>query len=271
MTSATGLDVCDLTVRFGGLVAVDGISLVAPEGRITGLIGPNGAGKTTCFNACSGLVRAASGRVTVRGVNVTRRSAPVRARLGLGRTFQRLELFDTLTVAENIRLGREAALTARRPLVGQIWTSRRERLEIERATEDAIDLCGLERLASRQAGLLSTGEGRLVELARAVAGRFGIVMLDEPSSGLDTHESRLFGELLQRLAARGVGILLVEHDIALVSRVCEYLYVLDFGRPLIDGLTQNVLNSEQVVDAYLGSAAEASVEETPRSTADVGV
>jgi ABC-type branched-subunit amino acid transport system ATPase component len=255
MSAASGLCVRDLTVRFGGLVAVAGVGLEAPHGRITGLIGPNGAGKTTTFNACSGLVRASQGSIVLDGVDVTRRSPAARARLGLGRTFQRVELFGSLTVRENVRLGREAAIAGDRPLAGHLWMTRREHARVDGAAEDAIELCGLGELADHPVRVLSTGQARLVELARALSGPFRTLLLDEPSSGLDTQESRRFGDLLQLVCARGVGILLVEHDIALVSRVCEHLYVLDFGKPLLDGPTHSVLRSEQVIAAYLGSSA----------------
>ena len=256
MTGSTGLCARNLTVRFGGLVAVDQVSVEAPVGRLTGLIGPNGAGKTTLFNACSGLNQPSGGRVELFCRDVSRRSPVARAQLGLGRTFQRMELFDSLTVVENVRLGREAALTGRRPLLGQLWCSRHDRRDIEGAAEDAISLCGIEALGDRVVGSLPTGQRRLVELARTLAAQFRILLLDEPSSGLDSRESDRFGDILRSVVEdTGVGILLVEHDMALVSRVCEYVYVLDFGKPLFEGTTEQVMSSELVIAAYLGSEA----------------
>jgi ABC-type branched-subunit amino acid transport system ATPase component len=255
VTPTAGLVVRDLTVRFGGLTAVSGVSLDAPVGRLTGLIGPNGAGKTTTFNACCGLVRPTTGSVHICGEDASDWTPARRARAGLGRSFQGLELYDSLTVAENVRLGREAALTARRPL-GQLFSTPRERAEIEREAQAAIDLCGLRHLGDVAAGALSTGERRLVELARALAGPFRLLLLDEPSSGLDSAESMRFGDILQTvMAERELGILLVEHDMALVSRICEYVHVLDFGRPLFRGSMAEVLASDLVVEAYLGSGA----------------
>lgn len=250
---SAGLAVEDLTVRFGGLVAVDRITLNAPTGRLTGLIGPNGAGKTTTFNACSGLLRPSSGRVHLLGRDVSSLAPAQRAQRGLGRTFQRMELFDRLTVAENIAMGREALFAGSRPR-GPLWQSRGERRVIRRSAAEAIELCGIEELTKRPAGLLSTGQRRLVELARAVAGEFKLLLLDEPSAGLDVAETQQFGAILREVVARrGTGILLVEHDMALVTAVCEYIYVLDFGKLIDEGSTGAVLASDTVRAAYLGT------------------
>jgi ABC-type branched-subunit amino acid transport system ATPase component len=252
--SRGGLEAENLIVRFGGLVAVEGVSLDAPSGRITGLIGPNGAGKTTTFNACSGLVPC-EGKIRLEGQDVTETSPARRARQGLGRTFQKMELFDRLTVFENVSLAHEATLTYRR-LGGQIWSTREERGRTRRAAGSAVELCGLGEVSQCQAGSLPTGQRRLLELAMTLVGPFTVLMLDEPSSGLDSGETDQFGKILQQIVdERGLAILLVEHDMALVNRVCEYLFVLDFGRPLIDGPTDQVLASEAVAAAYLGSEA----------------
>ncbi len=250
-----GLAVDGLTVRYGGAVAVDGLTLDAPLGRLTGLIGPNGAGKTTTFNACSGLLRPAEGRVRLFGVDVTNVPAPARARRGLGRTFQRMELFDSLTVRQNVRLGREAAMAGRNP-IRQLVSRADERETIASAVTEALSLCGLEARAGRQAGSLSTGQRRLVELARALAGDFRFLLLDEPSSGLDRAETVVFGQILRRVVdGRGTGVLLVEHDMDLVMRVCDHIFVLDFGQLLFEGTPDAVRDSDVVRAAYLGSEA----------------
>jgi ABC-type branched-subunit amino acid transport system ATPase component len=255
-----GLEVHELTVRFGGLVAVKGLTLSAPPGRITGLIGPNGAGKTTSFNACSGLVRPASGTIAFHGSDITHLGPPGRARRGLGRTFQIMELGESLTLAANVALGCEAAMAGARPLQ-QLVASRSERQTIEAATQSAMDLCGIAHLAHMQAGALSTGERRLVELARCLAGDFELLLLDEPSSGLDHSETVAFGDVLQRVVAeRGTGILLVEHDMSLVMRVCAYIYVLDFGQLIFEGDSAAVSSSRVVQAAYLGSDSVAPLE-----------
>ena len=250
-----GLSVENLSVRYGGLRAVEGVSLDAPAGRLTGLIGPNGAGKTTTFNALCGLVKPSAGTIRLFGEDVSHLSPPARAQRGLGRTFQRMELFDSLTVEENVALGREANMAASRPL-RHVFAPRSERAAVAEAAAEAIELCGLAGLAKRRAGAISTGQRRLVELARAIAGEFRILLLDEPSSGLDHAETRRFGEILREIIARrGTGILLVEHDMALVMDVCEYLYVIDFGLPIFEGTAAEVRHSDVVRAAYLGSEA----------------
>ncbi len=249
------LRVEDLTIRFGGNTAVNGATFTAPAGRVTGLIGPNGAGKTTTFNACSGLLRPSAGRVCLFGTDVTAMAPASRAQRGLGRTFQRMELFDSLTVEQNVAMGREARLARSRPL-RQLWCPPSERKTVRAATEEAIELCGLDALRREVAGSLSTGQRRLVDLARVLAGGFTMLLLDEPSSGLDTAETTRFGEIVTRVVAeRGCGVLLVEHDMALVMTICEYLYVLDFGELIFEGTPDDVRASAVVRAAYLGSEA----------------
>ncbi|GAA0608823.1 hypothetical protein GCM10009547_08500 [Sporichthya brevicatena] len=250
-----GLHVENLTVRYGGLTAVDGQTLTAPRGRITGLIGPNGAGKTTTFNAITGVVRPAAGKVVLFGEDVTSAPPQARALKGLGRTFQRMELFETLSVRENVRMGREAAMAGRNPL-RHLAARPAERRATKQAAAEAMELCGISHLADRRPADLSTGQRRLVELARVSAGDFRLLLLDEPSSGLDGSETERFGEILRTLVAeRGLGILIVEHDMALVMSTCEYIHVLDFGKPIFEGTPREVQTSELVRSAYLGSEA----------------
>jgi ABC-type branched-subunit amino acid transport system ATPase component/branched-subunit amino acid ABC-type transport system permease component len=265
-----GLEVKDVKIRFGGHVAVNDVSLEAPMGRITGLIGPNGAGKTTTFNACSGLLKPTTGQILLKGEDISSRSPAVRARLGLGRTFQRMQLFDTMTVAENVMLGREARIAGGN-LLTQVLSKPGDREELNRAATEALRLCGITHLADIQAGLLSSGQRRLVELARALAGSFEILLLDEPSSGLDRSETETFGRVLQHVVReRGTAILLVEHDMALVMGICSYIYVLDFGQLVFQGTPSEVSASDKVRAAYLGvdeveSAAAATATEGVRS------
>jgi ABC-type branched-subunit amino acid transport system ATPase component len=251
--SARGLHVRDVVVRFGGLLAVDGVSLDVPVGRAIGLIGPNGAGKTTTFNACSGLNRPTSGRVELFGRDVSSSSAATRARLGLGRTFQRMELYDRLTVRQNVAMGLEARLVGKRRLFGSVFATAGERRAVAEATDRALERCGITRLADSRAGVLPSGQRRLVELARALAGGFELLLLDEPSSGLDPSETAGFAAVLHGVVHEdGCGILLVEHDMSLVRAVCEYTYVLDFGKLIAQGPTREVLESDLVRAAYLG-------------------
>ena len=253
-----GLEIEDLTVRFGGLTAVSNVSLHAEAGTITALIGPNGAGKTTTFNACTGVVKAASGRVRLGQKSLERLSTPARAAAGLGRTFQRMELFDSMTVAENVAMGPEGVFSSRRPW-GQFWAPAGEQREIAERTRSAISRCGLTSVATRRVRDLSTGQRRLVELARAIASPFRFLLLDEPSSGLDVHETEQFGAVLTDFVAdTGVGVLLVEHDMALIADVSTTVYVLDFGRLIWSGPTAEALTSEVVRAAYLGGDIDAA-------------
>jgi ABC-type branched-subunit amino acid transport system ATPase component len=229
------------------------VSLSAPVGRITGLIGPNGAGKTTLFNVASGLVRADGGTLRLHGADMSGLDPAARARHGLGRTFQKMELFDSLTARENVSLGWEAARAGRRPW-RHLAETRADRRNRGAAADQALALAGISGLALRPVAALSTGQRRLVELARCLAGRFDVLLLDEPSSGLDAAETGRFGEILtQVVAERGVGILLVEHDMALVMSICDYVHVLDFGTKIFEGGPADVAASETVRAAYLGT------------------
>ncbi len=249
-----GLEVRDLSVRYRGVVAVEHLDLTAPLGQITGLIGPNGAGKTTTFDFCSGLVAPVTGHLLLHGRDVTSLSPAARARQGLGRTFQRVQLFDSLTVRQNVELGREGGLAGSHLLTHVVAPPAQLR-EVRAAATHAMDLVGIAPLAEREARTLSTSEKRLVELARCLAGTFDVLLLDEPSSGLDMAETRRFGEVLTRVVdERGIGILLVEHNMALVMDVCTVVYVLDFGHLIFAGPPEEAAASDTVRAAYLGFA-----------------
>jgi ABC-type branched-subunit amino acid transport system ATPase component len=257
-TALPDLIVEHATVRFGGLVAVSDVSLDGRAGTITGLIGPNGAGKTTTFNACTGVVSLASGHVRLGDFKLDHHSTSTRASHGLGRTFQRMELFDSMTVAENVALGPEAAFSARKPW-GQLFSPPKQQREIRTRARAALQQCGIEGLVGQTAGDLSTGQRRLVELARAIASPFRFLLLDEPSSGLNPAETEHFGRILKDYVNRtGIGIVLVEHDMALVAAVCSHIYVLDFGKMIFSGTTDDVLKSEVVRASYLGSESTGS-------------
>jgi ABC-type branched-subunit amino acid transport system ATPase component len=257
--SRRALEISDLTVRFGGHEAVSHVDLVAPQGAITGLIGPNGAGKTTFFNACNGLQRLSSGRVGLYGRDVTRASPSRRAQLGLGRTFQRFEVCEVMTVRRNVALGSEARAAGSQPLK-HVFAGRAQRASIQAATAEAIERCGLSDVADEPMASMSTGRRRLVELARVMAAGFSFLLLDEPSSGLDEDETVQFGEVLRQFVSdRGVGLLLVEHDMSLVMSLCDRLYVLEHGRLIFEGSTHEARNSAVVRSAYLGDDAEAVV------------
>jgi ABC-type branched-subunit amino acid transport system ATPase component/branched-subunit amino acid ABC-type transport system permease component len=251
--ATAGLELARVTVRYGGHVAVNDVSLTAPLGRITGLIGPNGAGKTTLFNVASGLLRPAAGTLRLHGTDLSGLDPAARARHGLGRTFQKMELFDSLTAWQNVSLGREAGQAGLRPW-RHVAETRSDRRARNAAAEQAMSLAGIADLADRPVAALSTGQRRLVELARCLAGDFDVLLLDEPSSGLDGVETERFGAILTRVAAeRDAGILLVEHDMALVMNICDYVHVLDFGTKIFEGTTADVSSSDEVRAAYLGA------------------
>jgi branched-chain amino acid transport system ATP-binding protein len=231
----------NVAVRFGGVQAVNDMSLECPPGRVTGLIGPNGAGKTTLFNVITGLQRPVSGRVLLGDRDLTKLSPQRRAKAGLARTFQRLEVFGSLTVRENVMLSAELrrGFTRKGPA--------------PRETADRLlARVGLSALADRQAGSLPTGSARLLELARALASQPSVLLLDEPGSGLSESETTALGDLLLSLAGEGIAVLLVEHDVELVMRVCEHVYVLDFGELLSEGTPAQVQADQRVQAAYLG-------------------
>jgi ABC-type branched-subunit amino acid transport system ATPase component/branched-subunit amino acid ABC-type transport system permease component len=262
---STSLAVESLTIRYGGALAVNDVSLAVRAGTITGLIGPNGAGKTSIFNACSGLVRPAQGRIVLHDVDVTRASPSQRARLGLGRTFQRVQLFESLDVLTNIRLARECAFAGSNPL-RQVVGRRGDAREVERATAAAIEITGIAPYVDSPVETLSTGQRRLVELARVLAGPFDTILLDEPSSGLDAAETEQFGEILGRVVAeRGLGLLLVEHDMALIQQTCARVYVLDFGSMVFEGTVNEMLSAEAVHAAYLGVSSTGATSDTATS------
>ena len=258
METSAGLFAEEIVVRFGGRVAVDHLTVHAAPGRVTGLIGPNGAGKTTSFNVCGGFLRPDAGRVSLDGQDITGVGPDKRAKLGIGRTFQRMELFRSMTVRENVELAAEAAHVGRDPFtqLGLIRHARRERSATRERAAAILDQVGITPLADTTAGRLSTGQGRMVELARALATEPRVLLLDEPSSGLDQAESEAFGALLTELVVDNeLGILMVEHDVNLVLSVCAWIQVIDFGKPIFAGGPADVRSSDKVRDAYLGSAA----------------
>ena len=239
------LDVTEITVRFGGNMALDAASLAAEGGQVTGLIGPNGAGKTTLFNVVSGLLPPTSGRIAIDGRDVTKLGPTKRARKGLARTFQRLELFTMLTVQENIRVAAD---------IHKRWARAKE--DPAERTEAIIDRVGLRSVADVRVTALPTGQGRLVELGRALACNPSILLLDEPASGQDENETEQFARLLRQLSAEGMAVVLVEHDMQLVMAVCDRISVLDFGRIIATGTPAEIQKDEAVLAAYLGAAPE---------------
>ena len=238
-----------ISVRFGGVRAVTGVDLEVGEGRLVGLIGPNGAGKTTFIDAISGFVRS-EGTVELDGHELTRLSPHARARRGLARTWQSIELFDDLTVGENL------VVAWHRP---SLWGTIRETVSAPdpRSAEiaPALDLVGLEGVTDRLPSELSQGQRKLTGIARALVAGPRLLCLDEPAAGLDTRESEELGQRLRRLADGGQAMLLVDHDMGLVLGICDEVVVLEFGKVIARGAPEAVRSDPQVIGAYLGSAA----------------
>ena len=251
------LEIAGVSKSFGGVQALDDVSCEVHAGEIVGLIGPNGAGKTTLFNCISGVISPESGDIRYLERSLVGLAAHRRARMGLSRTFQNLQLFGSMTVLENCAVAFDAA--ARRGVIADAlrlpWARFEERRAIERARA-MLHLVGIEEAAHERAADLPVGLQRRVELARALCVRPALLLLDEPAAGLDTVETLELATLLLRVRDRlGVSMLLVDHDMALVMRVCEHITVLDFGRVIASGDAQRIRNDPTVITAYLGEAA----------------
>ena len=240
------LNLENVSVYFGGHIAVNEVSLAIDPGTITGLIGPNGAGKTTLFNVISGLLTPSSGRVLFADEDITSLAPHKRARIGIGRTFQKLELFNSLSVIDNIRVSLE---------ISNQWNNSRTEIlgsNISSEIDRILDLTGLNSVRNSMASEIPTGQARLVELARALVLSPSILLLDEPASGQNDEETESFGLLLRELCDSGISIFLVEHDMSLVMNTCDLVNVLDFGSVIAKGTPEEIQEHELVIEAYLG-------------------
>jgi len=239
--------------RFGGLTALEGISFNVGKGSITGIIGPNGAGKTTLFNVATGIYPPSTGAVLMEGRDISKLPPEGRARLGLVRTFQNIELFGKMTVLENVMVGLHTrsssglfACSFRMP-----WQMSEERRIRERALE-LLEFVGISELADVQAGTLSFGKGRLLEIARAMALEPKLLLMDEPAAGLNSSETAELAELIKRIRDLGITVALVEHDMDLVMDICDQLVVLNLGTMLAEGTPREIQDNQAVITAYLG-------------------
>lgn len=246
-----------LSVRFGGHAAVTDVDVDVERGSVTGLIGPNGAGKTTIFNAITGLQEISSGTLTLDGQDITHAPPRRRARLGIVRTFQQLEIFGSLSARENILVAAE---------IRRRW-AHDLRADPHRDADAILDRVGLRAVADERADALPTGLARLCELGRALAARPRLLLLDEPASGLSDRETETVAELLHALAAQGMAVLLVEHDVGLVMDVCDSIHVLDYGVLISVGAPEEIRRDQAVLDAYLGDGSSLThrVSEQARS------
>jgi branched-chain amino acid transport system ATP-binding protein len=247
------LETRNLTVRFGGVTALDAVSLTCRSGEITGLIGPNGAGKTTFLDAvCGFLPRNVAGEVLLEGTDVTGLSPHRLARRGLGRTWQSVDLFDDLDIRGNLEVaaGSLTFLGALRELL-----TRRHPIP---AVEETLEVLGMQAMAAELPSSLTQRDRKLVGVGRATAGRPALLMLDEPAAGLDRTETEDLADGLRELREEGQSILLIDHDMSLVLAVCDVMHVLDFGRVIATGTASDIRDDARVTEAYLGGAEEAA-------------
>jgi branched-chain amino acid transport system ATP-binding protein len=244
------LEVRDLTVRYGGVSALAGVTFSVGAGEVVGLIGPNGAGKTTCIDALTGFTAASGGQVLLGGHSLDGVAPHARARRGFVRTFQSLELFDDLTVRENLVVSASTP-TWWSTVTDALWPKR----HLTEAIDETLAMVGLTDVAGRDPSELSNGQRHLVALGRALVSEPQVVLLDEPAAGLDPDETAALGALLRTLPGRGVSVLLVDHDMPLVMGTCDRVLVLDFGRLIASGTPGEVRADPAVVAAYLGASA----------------
>lgn len=249
----TSLKLTNLSKRFGGVVASEDVNIEVPQGKIIGLIGPNGAGKTTIVNMITGMLPVSGGTIHVGDADITHAPAHEICRAGLARTFQNIRLLGEASVLDNVMIGlhRHETTSTLSAMFG-LPASGRETRALKDRTMDLLDEFGLAEFADYPAGGLSYGHQRKVEMARAVATRPNFVLLDEPIAGMNDVESDSLAEIFEGFARDGKGVLLIEHNVRFVSRLCSYVYVLDGGKLISQGTPDHVLNDPTVISAYLG-------------------
>ena len=245
----------NVTVRFGGVVAVNDVSMRVEKGKVTGLIGPNGAGKTTLFNTINGVQKTPEGHVYFEGKEITNGKGYKLCEAGISRTYQQINLFLSMSVLNNVMIGQHCRIPY--GLVGSLFHTPKMRREEQAAREECIKCLELVGMADKKdlpAGALAYGEQRLIEIARALATKPKVLLLDEPAAGMNATEKLTLNNIIQNITKMGITVLIIEHDMAVIMEISDYVYVMDDGHLIAEGTPVEVQNNPAVIAAYLGGA-----------------
>ena len=245
----------NVTVRFGGVVAVNDVSMHVEKGKVTGLIGPNGAGKTTLFNTINGVQKTPEGHVYFEGKEITNGKGYKLCEAGISRTYQQINLFLSMSVLNNVMIGQHCRIPY--GLVGSLFHTPKMRREEQAAREECIKCLELVGMADKKdlpAGALAYGEQRLIEIARALATKPKVLLLDEPAAGMNATEKLTLNNIIQNITKMGITVLIIEHDMAVIMEISDYVYVMDDGHLIAEGTPAEVQNNPAVIAAYLGGA-----------------